>query len=456
MAAHVIDMVLLQNSFSTEEMRAIWDERNRLQKQLDVEGALALAEGELAVIPAAAAKKIAGVADNKLFDLEELATLGLTAKHSLMPTIQVLQRLAGDAGEYVHYGVTTQDVVDTATVLQLQQAHTVFKRDLRKLLALIAAQAKRYQKTPLAGHTHGMQALPTTFGFKLAVLLCELGRHLERFEESEKRVFVGVLAGAVGTYASLGEAGPQVEKAALEKLGLGVPEICWHSSRDRMSEYASLLALVSATLGKIGNEFYNLMRSEINELEEPFSAGKIGSSTMPHKRNPAAFEGLASLTRPVFAGAALIRESMLVEHERDAMSWRAEWIALPEICLYTANQLSVALSIFAGLQVKEENMLTNLLSSGGLIVSERVMFALGEFVGKQTAHHIVYELAMQSEETKQPFAELLQQDQRVREHFSEKELATLLDPRNYLGQAVQKVDEVLALAQKKNWIEAKE
>ena len=302
-------------------MRSVWDERTRLQKQLDVERALAEAEGELDVIPKDAADAIASAADGSRFDLQELALAGLTSKHSLIATIKKLQELAGDAGEFVHYGATTQDIVDTGTVLQLKDAHRIILRDLKKLVGKLAAAADQYKALPMAGRTHGVQALPVTFGFKLSILVCELGRHLDRLTELEHRVFAGVLCGAVGTYASFNGKGISIEAKVMEKLGLAVPEICWHASRDRFAEYASDLSLLSATLGKIGHEFYTLMATEIDEIEEPFSKGTIGSSTMPQKRNPALLEGLASLTRPVFYSASLAREAMLMEHERDAMAW---------------------------------------------------------------------------------------------------------------------------------------
>lgn len=453
MAAHVVDNLLLQNSFSTAEMRTVWDEKNRLQKQLEVERALAETEGEFGLIPKDAAKRIADVSESRLFNLEELAAAGLVTKHSLMATIKRLQELAGPAGEFVHYGATTQDIVDTGTVLQLREAHDIIKRDLKALLRDILASAARYKKTPMAGRTHGIQALPITFGFKLAILACELGRHMERLEELEKRVFTGVLGGAVGTYASFNGKGSEVEQKVMEKLRLRVPEICWHASRDRFAEYTSVLSLLSATMGKIGHEFCALMATEIDEVEEPFTKGTIGSSTMPQKRNPALLEGLVSLTRPVFYSASLVREAMLMEHERDAMAWRAEWIGLPEACIYVAYQLHSALVLFDGLQVRECNMKKNLEITGGLIVAEKVMFELGKFTGKQTAHTIINELAMEAQETRIPFGKLLKQDKRIRKYFTPEQVDALLDPIRYSGEAVEKVDRVLRLAKEKGWLE---
>lgn len=223
----------------------------------------------------------------------------------------------------------------------------------------------------MAGRTHGIQALPTTFGFKVAVWLDEFIRHLDRLAAIRPRLLTGNLSGAIGTYAALGEIGPEVERRALARLDLNSPTINWQSARDRFSEYASLAALISGSLGKIGNELYNLMRTEINEIEEPFSAGKIGSTTMPHKRNPAAIEGLASLTAPLLHSVAMIQQSMHVEHERDAMSWRSEWIALPEISIYLSAQLQNALAILSGLTVNKVRMAANLQIQDGLLLSEK-------------------------------------------------------------------------------------
>lgn len=443
MASHVIDMIMLKNNFGTEEMREVWSDKNRLQKHLDVEAALAEAEGELGVIPEKAAGVISLHSDVSMFNIEEIAKEVLRLKHSLTPTINAMQKLCGEYGEYVHYGVTTQDVVDTGAMLQLKEANKIIVRELKDVCKELIKLAEKYKTVPIAGRTHGMQALPTTFGFKMTVVLSELSRHLERLKQSEERVFTGVIAGAVGTYASFGERGMDVEKLTLGKLGLNVPQICWHSSRDRISEYADIIELISGTLGKLGNEFYNLMRTEINEIEEPFSKGKIGSSTMPQKRNPAAFEGLSSLTRPIFHSTSLIHESLIVEHERDAVSWRAEWIALPEICIYISSQLASAKAVLKGLVVKPENMLKNLNMQGGLIMSERILFELGKKLGKQTAHHLVYEMAMDSFENKKPFKEVLMNNVQVTSILSEEKIDELLDSKTYLGLAVQKVDEVL-------------
>lgn len=447
MASHVLDFLILGNNFSTSEMRAIWSEQNRLEKQVDVEVALAKAEGELGVIPTDVADEIVKKADASKLSLQQIADEAAKAKHSLMSTINALQKQVGEAGQFIHYGATTQDIVDTATVLQLKQSFAIVERDTKLIAIELKRLAKQYQYLPMVGRTHGMQALPTTFGFKLAVWLDEFVRHLQRLTEIKQRVLVGNISGAVCTYASMGNFGPMIEARALSSLGLNTPNIGWQSARDRFSEYGSVIALISGTLGKIGNEFYNLMRTEINEVEEPFSEGKIGSTTMPHKRNPAALEGLASLTAPLLKSVALIHESMKVEHERDAMSWRAEWIALPEINLYISAQLQTALTILRGLKVNSDRMLANLLMQNGLLLSEKVMFEIGKRLGKQTAHHLVYNCAMQAFEQNRAFKDVLLDDPLLNKEFSVAELDSWLEPINYLGSAPEKVQQVINYAE---------
>ncbi len=447
MASHIIDFLTLGNNFGTPEMREVWSEENRLRQHVEVEVALAQAEGELGVIPLEAAEKIAERANAESIDLLELADEVVRLKHSFMATINTLQRQCGEAGEYIHYGATTQDIVDTATVLQLKQAFDIVQRDSRFVALELKKLAKQYQYTPMVGRTHGMQALPTTFGFKLAVWLDEFVRHLTRLNEIRERVLVGNISGAICTYASFGDKGPDVEQRALTLLGLNTPNIGWQAARDRFSEYASVIALISGTLGKIGNEFYNLMRTEINEIEEPFSAGKIGSSTMPHKRNPAILEGLASLTEPVFKSVALMHESMKTEHERDAMSWRAEWIALPELNIYVAAQLQMTLTVLRGMKVNSKQMLKNLELQHGLLLSEKIMFELGKKLGKQTAHQLVYESAMLAFEQERPFKDVLQENTELKQHFTEREISQWLIAENYLGSAPRKVDVVINYAE---------
>lgn len=452
MGSHVIDLIMLSNNFGTEKMRRVWDDEARISAQLKAERALALAEGDLGVIPKEAAEKIAAAARAELFDIPAVAKEAAESKHSLIATIRTLQRLAGDAGEYVHYGATTQDIVDTGAVLQLRDSYDLILEDVNTAIKALARMAKQYQNVPMVGRTHAVHALPITFGYKLAVWLDEFGRHRERLEAMKDRVFVGSMSGAVGTYASFGEKGIQIEERTMEYLGLNAPNICWQSARDRFAEYGSVLASISATLGKIGNEFYNLMRTEIDEIEEQFTKGKIGSSTMPHKRNPAAFEGLASLTPAVQKSVSMLYQSANMEHERDAMAWRLEWIALPEINIYVSYQLVALKSILDGITVNEKKMYENLNLQHGLLLSEKVMFEVGKKMGKQTAHQAVYEAAMISFEEKRSFADVLLENPKIAAAFQREEVEQWLIPENYTGLAAQKVDQVIDALRRKGYL----
>src|SRR5699024_7541961 len=258
MPTHPIDMIMLGSNFGTDEMRYIWSDENRIQRQLDIESALASAEGELGVIPKEAAEIISSKAKVELLNIEEISKESIKTKHSLVPTLKSLQNICGDAGEYIHYGATTQDVIDTGLILQLKEAHLIIMNQLYSIVHELSTIADKHKNTPIAGRTHGMQGMPTTFGFKIAVILSEIIRHIKRLKEAEERTFVGVLAGAVGTYASFGSYGSKVENLTLQKLELNTPDICWHSSRDRLAEYVNILSMISATLGKMAKEFYNL------------------------------------------------------------------------------------------------------------------------------------------------------------------------------------------------------
>lgn len=446
MPSHVVDMRTIGNSFSTPEMREIWDETNRLQKQLDVEAALAQAEAALGIIPQSAAEAITAAARADTLDLDAVAAAGARTMHSLNATISALQEAAGSAGEWVHYGVTTQDVVDTGTVLQVREGLAIIERDTRAVATALKDLATTHRDTVMVGRTHAVHALPTTFGFKVAVWLDELLRHLERLDQVRARVLTGNINGAVGTYSAFGERGPEVEQATLDLLGLASPRISWQSARDRFSEYAAVLTLISGTLGKVAGELTNLMRSEIGETEEPFVSGKIGSTTMPHKRNPALLEGVAALTAPMKHAMGLAFDSMNTIHERDAISWRAEWIALPELHLYLSAQLATMSRILPGLVVHADAMARNLDLQGGLLLSERVMFELGATLGKQTAHQVVYDASMTAVDSGRPLLDVLLEEPRLEGRFTAEEISAWLDPRQYLGAAGTTVDRVVAAA----------
>lgn len=427
----------------------IWSDENKVSKQLAVEVALAKIEGELGIIPKTAAQQIIEKAKVEHLNLLALQKESAQKRHSLIALIHALQELVGtEAGEYVHYGVTTQDIVDTGIMLQTKEAYDVIVQHSKALIQTVAALAQKHRSTLMMGRTHGIHAIPITFGVKLAIWLDELLRNHKRLLQLEcNEVFVGSISGAVGTYAAFDGRGIEVERLTLAELGLVVPNISWQPSRDRFSEFATTLGIYAGTLGKIGHELFTLMKTEINEIHEPFRKGEIGSSTMPQKRNPALIEGVASLTQPIFSDDSVILQSMLIDGERDAIHWRNEWVALPEITSHLDAQLVQLTYILSELEVNTVQMRKNLDIQGSLPYSERIMFKLGKVIGKQTAHELVYQAAMKAIENHDDFISLLYQEPTVSTHFSKETIQSWIVPENNIGENLAKVDDVVSTVQ---------
>jgi adenylosuccinate lyase len=335
----------------------------------------------------------------------------------------------------------------------MKDAHAVYLRDMKAIGQALATLCETHRATPMVGRSHGVQALPITFGHKAAIWLSEMGRNHERLRQLESRVFVGGMVGAVGTQASYGPQAKVLEQRLMKRLGLGVADINWQPARDRFAEYVNVLGLISATLAKIANEIIILEHTEIGELYEPFSAGKVGSSTMPHKRNPSSCEAVVGASRAVRYNVAYMLESMLIEHERDGSAWRGEWKALPESCLIVGGMLSIMKYVISGLHVDAARMRRNLDALGGFLLSERVMFELSEKVGKQTAHDLVYEASMHGIENNLSFEDALMQNPRVKQAMSAAEIKAVLDPATYVGRAPEIVDEVLAQQRASRWLD---
>jgi adenylosuccinate lyase len=455
MPTGVFESPLLRHVWSTDELRAIFSEETRVQKWFDYEAALALSQAELGIIPEAAAREIAAKAKVGNVDLEKIGEGVRQTKHPLVPALRALQAAcAGDHGEYVHFGPTTQDVLDTGMMLQIKAAHAIFLRDLRSIGRELYRLAEQHKATPMAGRTHGVQALPITFGHKAAIWLAEMARNHQRLVQLEGRVFVGGMTGAVGTQASFGPQAFELDRKVMARLGLAIAEIGWQTARDRFVEYVSVLGLIGGGFGKIAHEIIMLAHTEIDELAEPFNEGKVGSSTMPHKRNPVVAEGVLAVARALRYTVALAHESLLVEHERDASTWRFEWKALPEACLMTGAILAQMKTILAGLEVHADKMRRNLDALGGLLLSERVMFALADKLGKQTAHDVVYHAAMRSVEQGVTFETTLMQNPEVKGALDGAELRALFDPTTYVGLAPEIVERVLAETRTSGWLDA--
>ena len=451
MNAHVIDSRYLNDLFGTAELRQIFSDTQQLQRWLDFEAALARAEAAEGLIPPEAATEITAKARAELIDLAALHEGVNFTGHPLISLVRQLTDLCdGEAGRYVHWGATTQDVTDTGLMLQAQAAHALILGDLKSLAGALADLARRERDTLLAGRTHGQHATPITFGFKVAVWLDEVQRHIERMAQLAPRVFVGEFAGASTTLASLG-ADPTralaVQRRLMADLGLAVPAIGWHAARDRFAELGGVLAMSAATMGKIAHEVILLQKSEVMELEEPHHHGKVGSSTMPHKRNPMICEGIMAQARLARSLQMALLESMgTAEHERDWSAVHTEWSALPEICLLTGAAVAQTSGVIRDLILYRDRMRANVDALHGLILSEAVMLRLGEFVGRQVAHDIVYDAAMAAFEQRRPLADLLLEDLRVTAHLSADEIDALLQPEAYTGLAGVFVDRVAGAA----------
>ncbi|WNV74168.1 adenylosuccinate lyase family protein [Geodermatophilus sp. DSM 44513] len=438
MPGHVIDSELFADSWSTPRVREVFSARSVVQSWIDTESALARAQAEVGLVPRAAAEEISrrGVVDD--FDLAALGAGVRATSHTLMPFLRRYQELCAEEHRgWLHWGATTQDIVDTGTALRAKRALDVIAEDLAAVRERMRQLAAEHAETVMPGRTHGQQALPITFGYKVATWLAEVDRHLERLAQLRPRVLVGSLAGAVGTMAFVGEVGPEVQARALADLGLGVPEICWHSSRDRVAEVAGWLAMAGTTLGRVGREVYQLQKTEFGELEEAFPEGRVGSSTMPQKRNPALSESIVAKAVVLKAQAQLGYDVMMQEHERDKALWQAEWEFLPEMFLLMGGIAADSRRVLDQLVVDADRMRRNTGLTGGLIMAESVMLGLAEVIGRHRAHDLVYEITMRCAETGAPFAEALKADATVRSVLGEDAVDRHLDPLRYTGLAAQ-------------------
>ena len=443
MPSTVLDSALFRDSFGTPAMRAIFEDSALLERYTEVEVALARAQGALDVIPAQAAKDIAAKCDAAKLDLDRLKKETETVGYPILPLVRQLAAQCGEAGKFLHWGATTQDIMDSAVVLQVRDALALIEKDIDALRAILAQQAKRYRDTPMAGRTHLQQALPITFGYKLAIWLAMLDRHAERLQQMKPRVLVGQFAGAAGTLASLGTRGMEVQKALMEELKLAQPVATWHAARDGLAEAVNFLGLVTGSLGKIAFDVMLMASTEVAEVSEPFVQGRGASSTMPQKRNPISSELILAAAKAVRQHAGLMLDALVQDFERATGPWHAEWIALPEAFMLTGGALHQAKFMLAGLIVDEARMRKNLDMTHGLIVAEAVMMGLAPHMGRNEAHDVVYDACRAVAEKGGSLADALAQVPEVTRHLDRKALDTLTDPSNYLGAATEMVDRVV-------------
>jgi 3-carboxy-cis,cis-muconate cycloisomerase len=444
----VLDSILFRDAFGTAAIREVFSDAALVARYVEVEVALAKAEARCGVIPAEAAAEIAKRTDASALDFDLLRQETDVVGYPILPLVHQMVKQCGEAGRYVHWGATTQDIMDTAVVLQIRAGLDIIEADIAELRGILANLSKRHRDTPMAGRTHLQQALPVTFGYKTAIWLAMFDRHAERLVQLKPRVLVGQFAGAAGTLASLGDKGLEVQQALCEELGLGVPVATWHVARDGFAEAINFLALITGSLGKIALDIMIMASTEFAEVYEPFVKGRGASSTMPQKRNPISSELMLAAAKAVRQHAGLMMDAMVQDFERATGPWHAEWMAIPESFVLTAGALHQAKFALGGLIVDEEKMAANLDISRGLIVAEAVMMGLAPQIGRQEAHDVVYDACRLANDKNMTLADALSADHRVSTRIDRATIEQLTSPGNYLGLAPQMVDRVLASAKR--------
>lgn len=445
MQSSLLDSLYYKDMFSTSDMAEVFSDQSRINAWLASEVALAAAEAQVGVIPKQAADAIAKAAKLENLNLKAMKAEFDRVGFPIMPLVHQLANACDpESGRYVHWGSTTQDIVDTGLVLQIRDGIALLESDLDSLIAALATLAKAHRNTVMAGRTFQQQAAPITFGYKAAVWLDELLRHKERLAELKPRVLVGQCGGAVGTLATLGEDGLAVLRAMMEELGLGVPAITWHTARDSWAEMVNWLVLLTSTLGKVAIEIATLMRTEVNEVREPYQTGRGSSSTLPQKRNPIACPRIIAIAHRMreFSGAQF--SAMLQEHERAVGAMPIEWMVIPEAFMLASGSLAQSLEILSDLDVDAAQMRANLNLNGGLLMAEAVMMGIAPMIGRNQAHELVFAAAGRASDASCTLREELLRDSEVMQHISIEQLDRLLNPANYTGSAGAMVDAVLA------------
>ena len=415
-------------------IRDLFSEDRIWQSWLDVEAALAQAQADLEVIPSEAADEITRNARLELLDRAAIGEGLARTGHPLVPLIWELDRVCdGDAGGYVHWGATTQNITQTGFLLQLRRAHRIYLEQIAQILTLMADLAEETKEYVLPGRTHGQHAVPSTFGLKVAVWIDEILRHVERLRGCEGRVFVAMLGGGAGTLGSLGEIGLDIQDGMAEKLDMGSMPMPSRTTADHLCEYVTLLGMLSATCSKVGREVYTMMKQEFGEVEEPVPPGTVGSSTMPQKRNPKVSQDIVAFAAQVRALAPLALEAMMTEHEADRTTSVMMDHAVTQSAILVGDILQYMIELFSGIRVFPDRMRRNLDLSGGLIMSEAIMLELGLSLGRQRAHDAIYDAAQASVVEVRPFTETLAEVEDVRENLTAEQIDALLDPTEYIG-----------------------
>ena len=445
MAIHPIEY-----RYGTDEMKYVWSEANRLNKLMETEAALAMAEADIGLIPKEAAENIAKSIES--VQLERVKAIEDEINHDMMAVvIGITEQCTEEAGKWVHFGATSNDILDTSTGLQIKDAIEILETKMDQLLAVLVKQASDNKNLVCAGRTHGQIGVPTTYGLRFAIWASEVARHIERLEQLKPRATVGQMTGAVGTQAAFGKDGIEIQKRTMEYLKIGAVDVSNQIiQRDRHAEFVMWMANTVTTLDKIAVAFRSLQRSELAEVEESFGKKQVGSSTMPHKRNPIKSEQICGLSRIVRAMIEPELQNNTLWDERDLTNSSCERIVFPEACVLTDHIIKLAIGVIENLRFYPENIRRNLDLLRGLNMGEAVMMELAmRGVGRQEAHEIVRSSAMIAHEGGKHFKDVLLANKEVAEYLSEDDIVNLVDPDKYIGTAVEQVEAVVAKLQKK-------
>jgi adenylosuccinate lyase len=447
-SVHINDSTVYGSSWVDPELRLLFTEQSKIKGWLEVMTVLAEAQAEFGLIPAQAASEIRSAYENIDIDeafLKEAAEGFAKTNHSLMGLISaVKQRCEAAGGEWLCYGVTVQDITDTHTVRTLLKVHEHFLAQIIEIERILVDLARLHRQTIMCGRTHGQPGLLITFGFKAATWLDELERHRQRLTELESRLNVGQLCGGVGSLSSLGPDALALQKTVLQRLGLKTPAISWTSTRDRYAEWLNILAMMTSTGDRIGQEIVNLQRPEIGEVSEGFINGAVGSITMPQKRNPEISEHLGTLSRVVRHHAAHMAENLVHSHERDGRSWKGEWIIIPDATLAAGKSLALLKLLLKDLQVNPQRMRANILATQGFVHAEAVMLVLAKTLGKQSAHRLVYDLTMQARSEGLHLKQALINNPQIGAILDHDEIEALFNPEQSTGVCAAMVEQVIA------------
>ncbi|HAX18998.1 MAG TPA: 3-carboxy-cis,cis-muconate cycloisomerase [Hydrogenophaga sp.] len=445
MAATIIDSRIFGDIFSDSRMRHVWSDENRTAKYLDIERALAKVQGQLGIIPQEAADEIVKNCELSMIDWDQLKAKTEQIGYPIIAVVNQINANCRDRlGEYCHWGATTQDITDTAAVLQMREGLALVEQDLKDISDALAVLAQKYRDTPVIGRSNLQQATPITFGYKMASILAGMDRHRERLQQLKPRVLMGEFGGASGTLSSLENGAMETQAALMEELGLAQPLISWHTVRDTIAEVGAFLGLVGGSLGKIAMDVKLMMQTEVGEVFEPYAPGRGSSSTMPQKRNPISCLYIHANISVARQHAAALMDAMVADHERSTGPWEIEWVSLPEIFCLMSGALKQTKFVLQGLEVDANRMRSNMDITNGLVMSEAAMMGLGPYLGREYAHDLVYDLCRQALAENRPLIDILAAHPEIKQHLTRPQLESLCDPVNHLGQAGVMVDRVLA------------